>query len=99
MLSASNLTFPFKEARHIRQSQIYQPAPDRVVIRVVPDGGFTGEDETRLLKSMSGLFPRTVRLELERVGEIPRTRSGKYAFCVSDLSRDGRPPGSGRTPR
>jgi phenylacetate-CoA ligase len=99
MLSASNLTFPFKEARHIRQSQIYQPAADRVVIRVVPDGGFTGEDETRLIRSLSGLFPRTVRLELERVGDIPRTRSGKYAFCISDLTRDGQQTGSGRTPR
>lgn len=89
LLSASNLTFPFKVARHIRQSQIYQPSEAEIVIRVVPDAGFTEQDGSALLAGLMELFPQGVALSLELVGAIPKTPSGKYAFCVSEVARKG----------
>ncbi len=86
LLSASNLTFPFKQARNIRLSQIYQPETSRLVVRIVPAPGFSEEDSSRLRRAVADLLPKGVTVEIELVQEIRATRSGKYAFCVSEVS-------------
>lgn len=91
MLSASNLTFPFKEAKGVRLAQIHQPSEDRVTVRVVPDGAFTDAEAQKLLRRVSELFPSSVSVTLEKVESIPLTRSGKYAFCISEV-RQARTP-------
>lgn len=98
MMSASNLTFPFKGAHHIRQSQIYQPTTSLVIVRVVPDSGYCEEDGEKLLKGLAELFPKAVKIAVEKVDAIPRTRSGKYAFCISDVTKSTSTAGAGAQP-
>jgi len=93
LLSASNLTYPFKEVGNIRESQICQPSLREVVVRLVPDGAYREEDGLRLKEGLESLIGRGVDVRLEIVDGIPRGPAGKYAFCVSvpakDLARRG----------
>jgi phenylacetate-CoA ligase len=85
LLSASNLTFPFKSVEHIHESQIYQPKVDLIIVRLVPDQGYEDQDGARLMEGLEKCLPPSVVLKLELVESIPRTKSGKFAFCLSDV--------------
>jgi phenylacetate-CoA ligase len=89
LLSASNLTYPFKEVGNIRQSQIYQPSISVIVIRLVPDREYSDADGKRLLEGLKTLVGEGVSLSIEIVGDIPPGPGGKFAFCVSDVRRPG----------
>lgn len=82
-LSASNLTYPFKEVDNILLSQICQHAKDSIEIRIVPAETYSESDGQKLLKGLRELVPDEVKVCIRKVEDIPRTPSGKYAFCVS----------------
>jgi phenylacetate-CoA ligase len=84
----------FKDTREIREAQIYQPSPERLVVRLVPRPGF----DERAKRSLELEFRRRVGdaidIEFERVDAIPRLPSGKLRAVVSDV-----PAGRLGTPR
>lgn len=92
LLSASNLTYPFKEVEHVRMSQLYQEKPDKIEVRVVPADDYSAGDGEKLLAGLREFVPPGVSVELRLVEEIPRLASGKYSFCVSELSTEKNPP-------
>ncbi len=85
LLSASNLTYPFKGMSHIRQSQIYQRVPEELVIRIVPDLGFNDEDVQNLRREILEVLPAGVSVNVVCVPSIPVGSSGKFSFAVSDV--------------
>lgn len=88
LLSASNLTFPFKGMSHIRQSQIYQKVPGELIVRIVPDIGFVDEDAERLGREIQEILPAGVKVVIRRVESIPLNSSGKFSFAVSEVDRE-----------
>jgi phenylacetate-CoA ligase len=71
--------------RVINEAQIAQIARDRVVMRYVPGEAFDiGALDTIQAELESRLGP-LVRVEMKRVGHIPRTSSGKFRAVVSEL--------------
>ncbi|HOD20537.1 MAG TPA: hypothetical protein PKM02_10125, partial [Candidatus Fermentibacter daniensis] len=88
LLSASNLTFPFKGMSHIRQSQIYQKVPEELIVRIVPDVGFVDEDAERLGREIKEILPAGVKVVIRRVESIPLNSSGKFSFAVSEVDRE-----------
>ncbi len=88
LLSASNLTFPFKGMSHIRQSQIYQKVPEELIVRIVPDVGFVDEDAERLGREIQEILPAGVKVVIRRVESIPLNSSGKFPFAVSEVNRE-----------
>ena len=85
MISPSTLTFPFKHLEHILESQIVQKAPDRLVIRIVPEDGFSSDDESKLIDSFRAYVGKNMTIEVERVSEIHQSGSFKKRFVVSEL--------------
>jgi len=85
LLSASNLTYPFKEVANIEKSQIRQIREDRITVLLVPGDSYSEADGRRLLEGLCEMVPPDVSIELQLVRDIPRLPSGKYAFCVSDV--------------
>lgn len=73
--------------RHIKQCQVIQERIDFVRVCVLPDEAFGSEDERALLTTIQNHLGPKVKVSLERVSEIPRTRSGKVRFIVSRVSR------------
>ena len=86
LLSASNLTFPFKEVGNILESQLFQDSLDHIEIRIVPAVGYKNADGEKLVSSLRAFIPGPVGLRLIKVDAIPRTGAGKFRFCVSKLT-------------
>jgi phenylacetate-CoA ligase len=76
----------FKDQVRVREAQIYQPDPTRVVLRLVTARDFTTRDEQTLLTTARIWLGTDVRIEIEPVASIPRTRGGKLRFVISDVT-------------
>lgn len=88
LLSASNLTIPFKSVSCIRQAQIYQRVPNELIVRIVPDENFNSTISERLARDIRDVLPEEVSVSVVLVDSIPLNRSGKYSFAVSDVKSD-----------
>jgi phenylacetate-CoA ligase len=86
-ISASLLTFPFKEARGITSSQIIQSDVEHITVRIVPTQSFTEGDSSKLVQDLRQCVGSQIKIEIERVNEIPRTMNGKFRFVISDVAR------------
>lgn len=88
LLSASNLTIPFKNASCIRQAQIYQRVPHELEVRIVPDENFSAAISERLARDIQDVLPEEVSVSVVLVDSIPLNRSGKYSFAVSEVRNE-----------
>lgn len=86
LLSASNLTYPFKQIEHIQESQLYQKTPDILEVRIVPSDSYLESDGQSLINAMNKLVPDSVSVVLKKVSRIPRTAAGKFRFCISEIT-------------
>lgn len=86
LLSASNLTFPFKEVENILESQLFQDSVNSIQVRIIPTPEYSDEDGKKLISGLKQMIPESVELHLRIVSEIPRTQAGKFRFCVCDLA-------------
>lgn len=76
----------FKGDLPIREAQVEQTAPDRVVLRVVPAEGYTHESRERLGRALAERLGGAVRIEIEETDRIERGPNGKFRAVVSHLS-------------
>lgn len=88
LLSASNLTFPFKEVDNILESQLYQKTTDTLEVRIVPSELYSESDGRKLVAGLEEMVPPSVEVHLRKVDSIARTKSGKFRFCISELTGD-----------
>ncbi len=92
LVTPSGRAFPHislivKNLHGVRQVQLVQEAKARITIRFVPSEDFReSEDERLILSSFAKAIHEPVDWSLERVEEIPRTRSGKFMSIVSNIS-------------
>jgi phenylacetate-CoA ligase len=75
----------FKNQTRVREAQIYQPDPTRVVLRIVRANDFATRDEQALVSAARTWLGGELRIEVEHLDSLPRTRSGKLRFVISDL--------------
>ena len=78
----------FKADLPLREAQIVQQAPDRVVVRVVPAPGFDDEDAADILERLGARLGPAVTTSLERVEALPRGANGKLRTVVSEVPAD-----------
>jgi phenylacetate-CoA ligase len=75
------LALPF-----IKQLQIIQERIDFIILRIVKSTGFDAADEERISKMVTDRFGGSMKYKIEYVDSIPREASGKYRFCISEVS-------------
>jgi len=74
-----------KGVRHVREAQVYQPAVDRVVLKVSRDEGYSEADERTLLANTRERLGTSMDIAFEYVDRVERTAGGKFRFVVSDM--------------
>ena len=82
-ISPSVLTHPFKPMHHIRESQIIQVDPERIVVKIVRRRGYTDDDTRQLLAGLRERLGENMHVTPEFVSEIPREPSGKFRWVIS----------------
>jgi phenylacetate-CoA ligase len=79
----------------VKQYQVVQEAPDRVRFKIVEEGRPLSSEHRQYLETETRKrMGDEVRIEFEKVGEIPRLPSGKMRLIESRLER----PSPSRTP-
>jgi phenylacetate-CoA ligase len=82
----------FKGRPTIREAQIAQVAPERVVVRLVPARNYATADAEALLRELAARLGPGVQIRIEQVPAIERTASGKFRAVVNEM-RDNLPRG------
>jgi phenylacetate-CoA ligase len=72
----------FKADFPIREAQIVQEAPDRLVVSVVPAPGYLPEHAEELRHRVRMRVGDSVSVAVESVERIPRTKAGKFRAVV-----------------
>ena len=79
------LDLPFKGVSHLVESQIIQEKLDFVRVLIVPSKDFTQNDEEILLKNLRERLGSEIKIIIQKVGAIPRTKRGKYKLVRSKV--------------
>ena len=77
----------FKEAEKVRLAQIVQTNESMIEIRMVVDAGYSSADELEILREARSRLGNVIEIEFNYVKDIPRTRSGKFRFIVSEIDK------------
>ena len=72
----------FKADFPIREAQIVQEAPDRLLVRVVPAAGFSERTAAELAERLRMRTGSAMTISVEQVKLIPRTAAGKFRAVI-----------------
>ncbi len=75
----------FKDAEGILEAQIVQDALDELVIRVVPGPGYGEIVEQKLLKNARNRLGDEIRIRIDQVESLERTRNGKLRNVICNV--------------
>jgi phenylacetate-CoA ligase len=85
LISPSVLTHPFKPMHNIVESQIIQEQLDELVVKVVKRQSYTSDDEVRLVAAFHERLGNEMKIKVEYVESIPRTRNAKFRWVISKI--------------
>ncbi len=85
LISPSVLTHPFKPMNSVEESQIIQKEDDRIVIKIVPRSDYTEADTTHLIQEMKKRLGEDVKIDIQIVDHVDRTKSGKFRWVISEV--------------
>lgn len=87
-LSFASLTLPFKQMQFITEAQIIQDDIGHIRIKLVKEPGYSDADSRFLLEEFKKRIGTDTIIDLEFEVKIPRTKSGKYRFVISNVPLD-----------
>lgn len=75
----------FVNQPHVREGQIVQEALDLIRVKVVPSGAFEQDDIDEIIHRVQQRLSN-VKVIVEPVSEIPRTKAGKFQAVISKIA-------------
>jgi phenylacetate-CoA ligase len=73
---------------HVREGQIIQEAPDHIRVKVVPCNGFGAADVEDIIHRVQQRLGENVRVDVQPVQDIPRTKAGKFQAVISNVATE-----------
>lgn len=70
----------------IQEGQIIQDQRDHIIVRIIPKDGFSNIDEINVIDRIHNRFTTKMRVTVEKVEHIERTKSGKFKAVINLLS-------------
>lgn len=84
-VSAATLETPSSVFCNVVRFQYHQRKAGELRIRIVPNPGFSPDDETRILAAHKSRLRDEMTIVVERVAEIPLTTTGKQRWIISEI--------------
>lgn len=75
----------FTDQPHIREGQIIQEAADHIHVKVVASAGFGPPDIADVVHRIQQRLGRSVRVSVEQVQSIPRSKAGKFQAVINRM--------------
>lgn len=85
LISPSVLTHPFKPLESIEGSQIFQKAPDHIVIRIVAGGGYDPSLSDHLVREFKARLGDDVWVDVQLVDQLEYSKNGKFKWVISEV--------------
>ncbi len=82
----------FVNQPHVLEGQIIQESLDAIRVKIVPAGAFGTEDVQDIVRRVHQRLGNEVKVTVETVKEIPRTKAGKFQAVISNLKIDNAQP-------
>lgn len=83
------LTRLFAKLESVRKSQVIQDRPDHLLVKVVPGSGFGQAERESIATGIRSMLASDVTVDVRVVEDIPREKSGKLRWFVSELDGSG----------
>jgi phenylacetate-CoA ligase len=77
----------FVNQPHIIEGQIIQESLDFIRVKIVPKDSFDETDRADVIHRVQQRLGRRVRVDVDLVTEIPRTKAGKFKAVISKLKQ------------
>jgi phenylacetate-CoA ligase len=77
----------FVNQPHVREGQIIQESLDWIRVKVVATHGFGADDEHDIIARVQQRLGAGVRVTVEQVAEIPRTKTGKFQAVINNMHK------------
>jgi phenylacetate-CoA ligase len=79
------IVYPIRDIPGIAAFKVIQETRERTVVLIVPGEGCASDAESRIIEGVRARLGQDVDVTVERVGEIPREKSGKFRYIVSQV--------------
>jgi len=77
------VVYPIRDIPGIASFKVVQETLQRVVVQIVPGDNCGPDVESKISTGIKARLGQSVDVEVSRVGEIPREKSGKYRYVQS----------------
>jgi phenylacetate-CoA ligase len=77
----------FKDSANVVEAQLFQENAAEVVCRIVKTDVYGIEDERAIVAEVRTRLGSAIKIRFEYLEHIPRTKTGKYRFIVSNLDQ------------
>ena len=78
----------FVNQHHVHEGQIIQEALNFIRVKVVPTDDFGPQDIQDIVQRVQQRLGEQVRVEVEPVAKIPRTKAGKFQAVISNIKKN-----------
>jgi phenylacetate-CoA ligase len=78
----------FTKQPHVGEGQIIQETLDRIHVKIVPSGDFDSTDVQDIIYRVQQRMGEGVKVDVEIVTEIPRTKAGKFQAVISNVAKN-----------
>lgn len=75
----------FESFSLIKEMQIVQKELGKIVIKIIPETGYSPENEEEILSKLKNVVADDLEVSFEYVDQIARTKSGKHKFLIQEL--------------
>ena len=82
------VVYPIRDIPGIASFKVVQETLQRVVVQIVPGENCGSDVETRISTGIKARLGQSVDVEVLRVGDIPREKSGKYRYVQSLVAQN-----------
>ncbi len=76
----------FKDMVMVRAAQLIQKTASDVLVKIVPEPDYDAKDEKAIIAGLTTYLGHDMNFTIEKVTEIPKTKSGKLRFVISEIS-------------
>jgi len=79
---------PFKSLKSVEASQVIQKDYNSFYVKVIPNEAYNESDTEHIIHECKSRLGNNISVEVELVKELPRTKSGKQRFVISEVKSD-----------
>jgi phenylacetate-CoA ligase len=75
------------DAKGVVMSQCIQDSLDHIVVNVITDNNYTRDSEIALVDGLRKRLGHEIKLDIERVDQLEKSRGGKTPFIISKIGK------------